>query len=155
MRRKQNGSAVGSAHGSHRGRSVRLSAGVRPPLRHPAASTSGYLSDSSLHNSASLSLALTSFKRGSHVAFIGPSAGAASWNEGLAGGHITGGNLSPAVMRAHSEWISVVCCQKHLERITQSGIHSPSRGPEDNSNLRHVSVSALKSFSLYFNARLV
>lgn len=44
--------------------SARLSvspAAARPPLRRPAAPTSEYLSDSALHNSASLSLALTSF----------------------------------------------------------------------------------------------
>lgn len=34
------------------------------------------------------------------------------------------------------------------------GIHSPSRGAEDNSHLRRVRVSALKSRSLCFHVKL-
>lgn len=179
MRRGQNGSADESAHGFRRGRSVlsrpRVSLppeaaserppGARPLLRRPAAPTSGYLSDSSLHNSASLSLALTIFSQSQewdhHILFTGPAAGAASssssrrrrgwissrtvlpllsWIEGLAGGHIKGGNLSSAVMRAHSEQISLVCCQKHLERITQG--YTPP--PEDQRIIYISDISLLQ-----------
>ncbi|MED6277850.1 hypothetical protein CHARACLAT_017721 [Characodon lateralis] len=45
-----------------------------------------------------------------------------------------GGNLSPAVMRTNPEWISLVCCQKHLERITQG-----STPPPEDQNIIHIS----------------
>lgn len=75
MNGEQNAPADGSAHGCRRGRSpIRASVRLRRPAAgRPAAPSSGYLSDSSLHNSASLSLALTSLchsqERDSHILF--------------------------------------------------------------------------------------
>lgn len=45
-----------------------------------------------------------------------------------------GGNLSPEVMRTHPERISLVRCQKHLERITQG-----STPPPEQQRIIHIS----------------
>lgn len=61
------------------------------------------------------------------------------------------GNPSPAVMSAHSERISLVCCQKHLERITEG--YTPP--PEDRRIIHIPDISAGISSSLCFNVKLV
>lgn len=64
--------------------------------------------------------------------------------KGPGGGRREGGNLSPAVMRTHPEWISVVFLPEASGK-DNIGIHHPlfSRGAEETSHLRHFRVSLL------------
>lgn len=157
---------------------------ARPPHSRSAAPTSaaaiGYLSDSSLHNSASLSLALTSFSKpggnrewGLHSLLLRVCLPATSYRQPVVSCSGSrhrqgpswaistdrasavvdrrsrgqqGGNLSPAVMRRPtlSKWISLVSCQKHLERITQ-GYTPPPLLTED---WRKNHISDIFSFSI-------